>query len=244
MTGERQSFAVFDIDGTLIRWQLYHAVVDRLAKENLLGPSASEKLHEARMVWKRREHPTAFRQYEKALIAIYESALPNLTPYQFDEVVEEVASEYKEQVYTYTRDLAKSLKEQGYVLIAISGSHEELVGHIARQYDFDLWVGTKYERKGNVFTGKKFVASSDKRAILEDLIRKHGLTTSSSVGVGDSKSDASFLDIMEQPIAFNPDRELFEIAARKSWRLVIERKNMVYVMEQKNGSYVLVSTNS
>ncbi len=30
-----QPFAVFDIDGTIIRWQLYHALADELAKENI-----------------------------------------------------------------------------------------------------------------------------------------------------------------------------------------------------------------
>ena len=238
-----KKFAVFDIDGTLIRWQLYHAVVDRLAKRQLLGERASEQLHEARMVWKRREHPTAFRQYEKALIGIYESALPNLTPQQFDEVVEEVASEYKEQIYTFTRDLAHDLRGNGYVLIAISGSHEELVGHIARQYGFAIWVGSTYERKNNRFTGVKFVASKDKRTILETLIKSEKLTLADSVGVGDSKSDVAFLELVEKPIAFNPDQDLFKVAREKGWQVVVERKNMIYTLEGRDGSYVLAQTN-
>lgn len=243
MGTEAQPFAVFDIDGTLIRWQLYHAVVDRLAKKNLLGSSASEQLHDARMVWKRREHPTAFRQYELSLIEIYESALPILTPKQFDQVVDEIATEYKEQIYTFTRDLAKSLKDKGYVLIAISGSHEELVGHIARQYNFDIWVGSRYERRNNMFTGKKFVASSDKQTTLEALIEKENLSLKGSVGVGDSHSDAKFLKLVEQPIAFNPDQDLFKVARENKWMVVIERKNMVYTLKEHDGSYLLAQTN-
>jgi len=244
MSESKQRFAVFDIDGTLIRWQLYHAVVDRLAKKNLLGPSASERLHTARMVWKRREHPEAFREYELALIQIYESALPELTPEQFDEVVEEVATEYKEQIYIYTRDLVESLKNKGYMLIAISGSHEELVGYIARQYGFDVWIGSRYERKGNKFTGKKFVASSNKRTVLEELVKVHDLSFEGSVGVGDSRSDAAFLELVELPIAFNPDRELYKIARDHGWQIVIERKNMIYTLKEHDGSYLLAQTNA
>src|SRR5437870_3036839 len=195
-------FAVFDIDGTLIRWQLYHAIVDRLAKQDLLGPNAHDILHEVRMVWKRREHPEAFKQYEQALIDVYEAALPNLTTEKFDEVAEEVAREYKEQVYTYTRQLAHELKQKGYVLLAISGSHQELLRHIAKQYDFDEVVGTTYHRKKNVFTGKKYVASFDKRKVLENLIKKHGLSLDGSIGVGNSKSDVGFLEMVKCPIAF------------------------------------------
>jgi HAD superfamily hydrolase (TIGR01490 family) len=236
-----RKFAVFDIDGTLIRWQLYHAVVERLAKKDLLGPEASKTLHEARMVWKRREHPEAFRAYEMSLISVYEEALPKLSPGVFDQVVEEIAAEYKEQVYTYTRALAVELKNKGYILIAISGSHEELVGHIARQYGFDIWVGSRYERKGNAFTGKKFVASHDKKTILEGLIRQKDLSLDDSVGVGDSKSDIAFLDMVERPIAFNPDRNLYEVAKKNHWDIVIERKNMVYNLSSKDGTYELAT---
>ncbi len=238
-----KKLAVFDIDGTLIRWQLYHAIVDRLASKKLLGPDAKEVLHEARMVWKRREHPEAFRGYEKALISVYEDALPHLSVDQFDAVVEEVATEYKEQVYTYTRSLAARVKKEGYLLLAISGSHEELVGHIARQYGFDYWVGTKYERSEGKFTGNKFVASRDKRSILDDFISKHDLSIKGSLGVGDSKSDAAFLNIVDEPIAFNPDRELFDIASGNGWKIVIERKNVIYQLERNNDSYELAKAN-
>ena len=35
---QSRPFAVFDIDGTLIRWQLYHAVADDMAKQNIINP--------------------------------------------------------------------------------------------------------------------------------------------------------------------------------------------------------------
>ncbi len=234
-----KSFAVFDIDGTLIRWQLYHAVVDKMAKKQLLGPDAQSILHEARMIWKRREHPNAFREYELQLIKLYEDALPHLSAVQFDEVVEEVAQEYKEQVYTFTRQLVFDLKQKGYTLLAISGSHQELVAHIARQFGFDDWLGTDYERIDGAFSGKKFVPSTDKKRALESLIKKHGLALKGSVGVGDSKSDVAFLEMVERAIAFNPDQELYALAKKYGWEIVLERKNVVYNLKSDDGTYVL-----
>ncbi len=234
-----KKFAVFDIDGTLVRWQLYHAVVDHLAEQGLLGSNTYNQLHEARMVWKRREHPEAFRAYELELIKVYEQALPNLTTAQFDTAVEDVAKEYKTQVYTYTRDLIKALKNEGYFLIAISGSHEELVAHVAKQFGFDAWIGSKYERKAGKFTGKGFIASLDKKTILGNLIKKHSLGLEASYAVGDSRSDAVMLEMVENPIAFNPDKQLFDIARSKHWPIVIERKNVVYKVEPKDGQYTL-----
>lgn len=235
-------FAVFDIDGTLIRWQLYHAVVDKLAKKGLLGTSAQRTLQDARMVWKRREHSEAFRAYELELITVYEEALPSLSAEDFDTCVDEVAEEYKTQVYTYTRDLATKLKKHGYVLIAISGSHQELVEHIAKQYGFDIWVGTQYHRDNGRFTGEKVIGSHDKKTTLERVVKEHNLSLANSYAVGDSQSDAVMLELVDNPIAFNPDQALLKIAQTNGWPIVIERKNVVYKLEGRDGSYVLAQT--
>ncbi len=234
-----KKFAVFDIDGTLIRWQLYHAVVDKLAQKGLLGEQAHTTLRDARMRWKRREHSEAFHAYEIQLIKIYEQALPHLTPEQFDQAVDEVAEEYKTQVYTYTRDLLKALKKDGYILIAISGSHRELVKHIAEQFGFGYWTGTDYERADGRFTGRVTVGSHDKKTRLQNFVNEHNLSLKGSYAVGDSKSDAPMLELVENPIAFNPDRELFEIAKRHGWPIVVERKNVVYHLVDRGGQYHL-----
>lgn len=238
-----KKFAAFDTDGTLIRWQLYHVIVDKLAKEGALGPDAHQKLHEARMVWKRRERPESFKDYEKVLIEVYEQAIGNISTDDFDKYVLEVVEEYKDQTYVYTRQLVNTLKQKGYCLLAISGSHHELVELIAKYYKFDDWQGTQYERKGQGFSGQKIVASQDKKAGLETMIAKHDLTLKNSVAIGDSLSDAPMLEMVEQPIAFNPDQALFKLATTKGWQIIVERKNVIYILESDNGKYVLAETN-
>lgn len=233
-------FGVFDIDGTLIRWQLYHTIVDRLAKAGLLGPDAQHILHEARMRWKRREPGYSFRDYEIALIKTYESAIRTIDPNTFDSLLADIVAEYQDQAYTYTRDLAMTLKAQGYVLLAISGSHEELVGEVAKHYGFDDWVGTRYHRADGAFTGTKTVGSHNKQAALSKLIDKHNLSLTNSYAVGDSKSDSPMLEMVEYPIAFNPDKDLCDIAMLNGWDIVIERKNVVYSLHKNDrGQYTL-----
>lgn len=238
-TGGMQKFAVFDIDGTLIRWQLYHAVVDRMAHDGLLGKDAPRQLHEARMKWKQREHAESFREYELVLISMYESALPQLSATDFDAAVNEVIDEYKAQIYTYTRDLVAQLKQDGYMLLAISGSHNELIEKIAEVYGFDAWQGTDYVRKNGAFTGEAHIASLDKRTHLQKMIEQHGLSLEDSYAVGDSGSDAPMLEMVTNPIAFNPDQKLYHLARKHGWKIVIERKNVVYEIESKDGSYIL-----
>ncbi len=235
-------FAAFDIDGTLIRWQLYHAIADQLAKEGHIDQEAYKTMKDARKAWKRRTE-SSFRDYEVLVISTYEEVLQKLTFEQLDTAVESVFDEYKDQVYNYTRDLLETLKQQGYLLFAISGSQDEIVRKIAKYYGFDDYIGTVYERSKHGFTGNKIVAAHFKDQALKTLTKKHGVSYKDSFAIGDSKSDVAMMKLVEQPIAFNPEESLFEHAKEHGWKIVLERKNMVYELESKDGQYQLVKTN-
>ncbi len=233
-------FAVFDIDGTLIRWQLYHAVADALARLGYFDPRVFKGVQEARALWKQRSHDESFKDYEHRLIVAYDQLLTKLTVKQFNEAAESVFKEYKDQAYTYTRDLIKQLKKKNYLLFAISGSQTEIVAKIANYYGFDDFIGSKYERRGNRFTGNKQIAKGTKHLLLQELVKKHQATYSDSIAVGDSEGDVSMLAAVEQPIVFNPNKILFKKAKQRGWPVVVERKNMVYRFEPKSGTYILV----
>jgi HAD superfamily hydrolase (TIGR01490 family) len=239
-----KSFAAFDIDGTLIRWQLYHAIADATLKLGYVAPYTYQVVKNARMKWKRRTDNSSFKHYEKQLITTYEQVLKELTKDQLLAAADMVFEEYKDQVYTYTRDLISKLKRKNYLLFAISGSQIEIVEKIARYWGFNDWVGTIYEYRGERFTGNKIVGSADKAKALQKLIAKYKVSASSSVAVGDSGSDIPMLKMAEQPIAFNPEMELFAYAKKVGWKIVIERKNMVYELEKVHGRYQVVKTNA
>ncbi|MCL2451325.1 HAD family phosphatase [Candidatus Saccharibacteria bacterium] len=230
-----KKFAVFDIDGTLIRWQLYHAVVNRLAATGKLGDSSYDQIHAARFKWK--ERARSFRSYERVLMDKFVPLLSDLSASDYDRVIRDIWDEYRDQTYVYTRDLIKELKEQGYFLMAISGSPREIVALLAEYYGFDEFVACEFERRGDGFTGQVITPVLDKDKTLGKLVDEHGLTLAGSVAVGDSASDIAMLQMVERPIAFNPDQELFAAARRRGWPIVVERKDVVYNLSCRNGSY-------
>src|SRR6185437_10918866 len=118
-----KSFAVFDIDGTVIRWQLYHAVTDQLVKDGLIDAKAFEHVRHTRMNWKKRTGTDSFREYEKELVKVFTRAVKGMDVADFVASSNKVFDEYKDQVYTYTRDLIRRLQAENYLLFAISGSH-------------------------------------------------------------------------------------------------------------------------
>jgi HAD superfamily hydrolase (TIGR01490 family) len=235
----KQKFAVFDIDGTVIRWQLYHAIVNELIHFGALSEQVGNDIKEARMTWKKREYSESFRAYEKVLVQAYHDGFANLKVEDFNRAVDAVFGEYKDQVYTYSRNMIRDLKEQGYCLLAISGSQQEIIIKLAEYYGFDDAIGQVYEQKEGRFTGKHTAPMHHKDVVLQKLIAKHNLTIGGSIAVGDSEGDIPMLAMVEQPIAFNPSKGLFEEAKKQGWKVVIERKNVTYEIEPRDGSYVL-----
>ncbi len=234
-----KKFAVFDIDGTLIRWQLYHAMADTLAKRGLINSQDYAAMRTARMAWKRRVDDDSFKTYEREVVAAYEKVLSQMTVADFQSAVNEVIDEYKDQVYSYTRDLIQQLKTSGYLLFAISGSQIELVSKIAEHYGFDDYIGSTYEQVDGKFTGQSTVHLGAKHLVLDQLVQKQQATYKGSIAVGDSESDISMLEAVENPIAFNPTKKLFAHAKDKNWKIVIERKNMIYQLVKEGDNYSL-----
>jgi HAD superfamily hydrolase (TIGR01490 family) len=240
--GSQKPFAVFDVDGTLIRWQLYHAIADALAKRGYVDLEVYQAVRDARMLWKRRADSEAFKTYEQHLVGFYNQLLENLSVSNFTEAAEAVFNEYKDQVYVYTRELIKELKNKGYLLLALSGSQSEIVKMIAEYYGFDDYIGTTYERSGKYFTGTRIAHLGKKDEVLKKLVNRHKVSQKGSVGVGDTASDITMLELVGIPIAFNPERKLFEQAQKQGWKIVVERKNMIYELEKQSGKYVLASS--
>lgn len=234
-------FAVFDIDGTLIRWQLYHAIVHTLGKHGYILRPEHDKVLRARMEWKNRRTDEGFHDYEHTLVEVYLRALPHIRPEDYARTVQEVFDEFKDQIFTYTRDLVETLKSKGYLLFAISGSHHEVIELIAKHYGFDDAIGCHLEEIEGAFSGKFTSPVFDKKAALETLIAKHGASYEDSYAVGDSMSDAPMLEMAEHSIAFNPDQALYTVAKKQGWDIVVERKNVVYELEPTNTKYQLKS---
>ncbi len=236
----RRPFAAFDIDGTVIRWQLYHAIADEFARQGYLDPIEYQKVKDARMVWKTRVGKDSFIAYEQTLVGLVNSTIVGIEVSAATKAYQTVIDEYKDQVYTYTRDLINNLKARDYLLFAISGSQHEIVELLANHYGFDDFGGTTYEIKDGRFTGiSNPLRSTRKPEFLKQLVEKHNASWQGSIAIGDSESDIPMLDIVERPIAFNPSADLFEHAQNENWEIVLERKNVIYNLEPREGTYVL-----
>jgi phosphoserine phosphatase len=53
------------------------------------------------------------------------------------------------------------------------------------------------------------------------------------VGMGDTLSDVGFLEMVRNPIAFNPNRSLLDVARQRHWPIVVERKDVIYNLQRR-----------
>jgi HAD superfamily hydrolase (TIGR01490 family) len=220
--------AVFDIDGTIYREAMSFIVAEALLEQDDF-PQEKALLNAARHTYKSRQSTEAYWAYNKTILDIFKRLLRQTSPQQLTEVIAELLANKQDYCYAYTTQLVQQLKQEGRVLIAISGSIGNIIEPFATSLGFDHVVASGLEIKDGAFTGERATETKHgKDYILRQLVEEHGLTLEDSIGVGDTHRDVSMLAATDHPIAFNPNAALYETAAQQQWHIVLERKNMIY----------------
>lgn len=236
-----RKFAVFDIDGTLYRWQLFHELVEELTIADVFPSNTFRDIDAAWNDWRGGE--VSFHGYESLVVKTLLEYLPLIPIATFEAACDKVVAQSGHKLHAYPKRLLEQTKADGYTTIAISGSQQELLERFSARHGFDIVVGAEYERKNGHFTGVELRRTVGRKAeILRDLINEHDLTLEGSIAIGDSDGDIDMLQTVERPIAFNPSEELFRTARDAGWPIVIERKNIAYTIKEQSGALVLAET--
>lgn len=238
-----QKFALFDIDGTLFRNSLYFEVVNKLINMGSIQRDIAQQINDAYTKWKFYRDDVSFWHYCETLMSLHESQLSTIKIDDYNLAVDYVFDTHKDNVYAYTKGLINSLKEKDYLLFAISGSQQEIIDKFCKYHGFDDYIGSVHEKNsfGTAFTGKASQIHKDKTDQLNSLVAKHDVSFKDSVGIGDSHGDIKTLEMVEIPVAFNPNSRLYEYAKSKGWKIVIERKDIAITLKYIDGRYFLVS---
>jgi len=230
-TSKKQKVAIFDIDGTLFRSSLLVELVDELVKQKLIKESATTEYTRAYKKWHDRKG--SYDDYIMAVVAVFNKHIKGVHYGDFMSAVKIVAALYRNRTYVYTRELAAKLKKKGYFLLAISGSPKAVLDIFCKPYGFDKVYGAIYEiGPSDRFTGEMVGEHilTNKANILQRALQKETITLKGSVGVGDTESDIAFLEMVDNPICFNPNKKLYKHAGRMKWEVVVERKDVIYFL--------------
>lgn len=225
---QQQKIAVFDIDGTIFRKNLAFELIAELAWLGVFEKKVRNTLVDLYTRWL--DHKGTYEEYRKALVLLYAENLRGCSKDQIIKASCEVVPFYKDRTYIFTSQLIDKLKKEKYHIIAVSGSPSEIVEEYNKYLGFDAVFGSIYEiDKNGIYTGEAvFEPTLHKGHVLKQYIAENKISLSDSYGVGDTESDAKFLEIVENPIAFNPNLNLKKIAEKEGWRIVVEKKDVIY----------------
>ena len=224
----KKRIAVFDIDGTFFRSSLLIEYNKALVSAGYIPRRAVRQLLPEYFAW--RDRKREYNDYLHRVIEMHAAEIKGKSAKDAKVIARRVFNNHKDRVYRYTRDELARLQKTHYT-VAISGSPLEMVALFARYYKFDEYFATVYEidRQGN-YTG----LIADRRTIgmkgpiVEHLVEDKQLTLRGSWGFGDTGNDVSFLQLVENPVVVNPSSDLYQVARRRKWSVVVERKDMVY----------------
>jgi HAD superfamily hydrolase (TIGR01490 family) len=223
--------AFFDIDGTLFRSSLVYELLLKLIDEGIYPEEAREEFSEEYRRWRDREGDYA--AFIGAVVAVFMRHIKGVHYGELADVGKIAVAEHSKHVYQYTRDLIRSLKRDGYFLVAISQSPKTILDEFCRAYGFDKVYGRIYEiGPQDRFTGElvDIHLLENKANIVARVFEKEEVVKEGSIGVGDTGSDIPLLESVENPICFNPNKELYDYAKLREWKVVVERKDVIYTL--------------
>lgn len=224
-----QKIAIFDIDGTIFRKNLHFELIDELVWMKVFPVSARKNLTSLYSKWL--EHTGTYDSYRDAIIALYARHIAGCKISDVISASQAVVSFHKKRTYVFAENLISKLKRENYHIIAISGSPIEAVEEFNNAHlKFDKVFGSVYEtNEEGIYNGKEiFAPPKNKGDIIKKYVYENRLSFHDSYGVGDTESDAGFMALTENPIAFNPNHNLREIAKKNNWSVVVEKKDVIY----------------
>lgn len=224
----QKKLAVFDIDGTIFRKNLAFELIDQLVWMKIFKKEVRDELTNLYTRWL--DHWGVYEDYRKALVKLYAENIKGCSQDKILEASQMVVPFYQYRTYIFANKLIAKLKKEKYHIIAVSGSPIEVVKEYNKYLKFDEVFGSIYETdKDGVYTGQAiFEPTIHKGHVVKQYAAENNLLLRGSYGVGDTESDAKFLEIVENPIAFNPNENLKKIAEKNGWRIVVEKKDVIY----------------
>jgi len=224
---KKKKLAVFDIDGTIFRKNLHFELLTELVYSGVFTKTTREELTEMYGDWVNQRH--TYEQHRDKMVELYKENIVGCREADIKKIAKKVVGLNSQRVYIFTKGLIEELRRDHHLVI-ISGSPIEIVSEYAKNFQFDDFFGSIYKIDSkNFYTGEEvFVPVWDKGKVIRDFAKEHKFSLKNSVGVGDTESDAKFLELMTRPVAFNPNKGLKAIAEFEDWEIVVERKDVIY----------------
>jgi HAD superfamily hydrolase (TIGR01490 family) len=124
-------------------------------------------------------------------------------------------------VYQEALDLIELHRALGREVYVVSSSPEEVVKPLAAHFGVTGVIATRAEIVDGRYTGRleRYAYGEGKAEAIRELAEAHGVDLAGSYAYSDSITDMPMLELVGNPVAVNPDRELRREAEKRDWRI-------------------------
>lgn len=210
---------VFDLDGTLVKGQSQRLFLAYLHRLGIIGQAPLARLYAWFALRKMgiATNPEGIMNYGFSLFANWRADIIEVLVKDFFQ------EKLQEAIYQDARSLVATHNPENCELMLVSNAFDGIVKHAAVHLGIGTAIGTRLELNGRRFTGRIRgvpVFGANKAEIVRAYAEANGFSLSGSWAYGDSYSDLPVLEMVENPVAVNPDRKLCREARRREWPII------------------------
>jgi HAD superfamily hydrolase (TIGR01490 family) len=213
------SLAIFDLDNTLLADDSDYLWGQFLVDQGIVDSSYYEQ-----------ENDRFYKEYKEGNLDIYEFLKFSLKPLS-DNPLQDLLkwrSQFIEEVIRPillkpAQELINKHQQQGDILLVITATNKFVTEPIVELYGINHLLATTPEFLGERYTGN--VAGTPcfqegKITRLNEWLQVTGYSLDDSWFYSDSHNDLPLLQLVEHPVAVNPDEKLKQYAEKSNWPII------------------------
>ena len=212
--------AFFDLDRTLIRRSSALALAGSFQERGLIGRKQLAKAAAWQVFFAARGAgaETVRKAAEDGLMLLKDLEVEEMRAL----VAEAMEPALKPLVYREPLDLVARHRDRGERVYVVSATVQEIVEPVALELGFDGALGSLCEIVDGRYTGRSLRAchAEGKAEAVQELAVEEDIDLAVSTAYSDSHTDLPFLEVVGNPVAVNPDRDLRRIARERGWPIL------------------------
>nr|WP_249325100.1 HAD family hydrolase [Halomonas boliviensis] len=211
--------AIFDLDNTLLSIDSDHAWGEFLLEQGAVDPIAYREANERFMADYNAGTLDMAAFLEMALKPLADNSPEQLSAWHQQFMV----SKIEPNILPKAEELLARHRTKGDTLLIITATNRFITAPIAERLGVDHLIAVNPEVKNGRYTGRVSGIPSyreGKVTRLEKWLEDQDLTMEGAWFYSDSHNDLPLLEIVEHPVAVDPDDTLREIAKERQWRIM------------------------
>lgn len=213
------ALAIFDLDNTLLGGDSDYLWGEFLVENNIVDGA-----------WYQQQNQDFYNQYLAGTMNIFDFLAFQLKPLADNSLTDlqhwraqYLAEKINPIILPAGRDLIAQHQQQGDILLIITATNSFITAPIAERLDIPNLIATEPEIINDIYTGKVAGTPSYQQGKVERLqawLKEHNQTLDGSYFYSDSHNDLPLLNLVDTPIAVDPDPKLHAVAQKQDWKIL------------------------